>query len=62
MFDPLENKRLDRTTSVVLYFSKLFLGLDKLRAKRTEQKSKFLSPLNHETTFCPSQKLSKIPK
>jgi hypothetical protein len=62
-FDLLKNKELDMTTSAVLcLILKVFLVLDKLRAKRHDKNWNCCLPLNHKTTFCNLHKLSKIPK
>jgi hypothetical protein len=63
LFDMLKNKELDKTTQVVpCLIVKLFQGLDKFGGKRHDKNINFCPSLNHNTTFCPKYKLSKIPK
>ena len=62
-FDLLKNGGQDRTTPVVqCLICKTFSGTWQTGGKGHDKNWYFCPSPNHNTTFCPTYKLSKIPK
>ncbi|AES78482.1 hypothetical protein MTR_7g032220 [Medicago truncatula] len=62
-FDLLKNEEHDRTTLVVqCLICKTDSGTGQTGGNGQDKNSYFCPSPNHSTTFCPTYKLSKIPK